>query len=120
VVAKLEGLQDARIIEVSDTFAAFEKFMLHWLCRAFEQGGTGADMLAIIQSRRNSFWFHDHRDGYEALTHAIALRASIAAAELHVETLDAGINRYVNTWHRADTAYRKFCLHVCAVTGRWR
>ncbi len=112
VAANLDGLHDTRTIEASDTFPAFEKFMIHRLCRAFENIGADASVLTSIQSRRSSFWFHDHADGYEALTHAIALRASIAAAELHVETIDTGINRYVNTWHRVDTAYRKFCLHV--------
>lgn len=29
-----------------------------------------------------------------------------------METADAGIARYMISWHQVDTAYRKFCLHL--------
>lgn len=112
VADQLDALEDIRKVEASDTFVAFEKFILHRLCRAFEKGGNDSTLLATIQSRRSSFWFNDHADGYEALTQAISLRHLIASAELKVESVDAGISRYVSTWYRIDTAYRRFQYHL--------
>ena len=112
VTAKLDALEDTREIEKSDTFAAFEKFMIHRLCRAFEKEVSGASLLTTIQSRRSSFWFPDHKDGYEALEQAVCLRELVASAELEVETVDAGIARYIGSWYQMDTAYRRFCFHL--------
>lgn len=109
---KLDALDGTRIIETSDAFPVFEKFIIHRLCRAFEKGAAEATLLATIQGRRTSFWFTEHRHGYEALEQAIILRQLLESAELTVESIDAGITRYISTWHRIDTAYRKFQLHL--------
>ncbi len=42
----------------------------------------------------------------------MVLRESVAAAELKIETIEAGIQRYVANWYRIDSAYRKFRLHA--------
>lgn len=109
---KLEALDGIRTIETSDTFPVFEKFIIHQLCRAFEAGATEANLLATIQSRRNSFWFAEHQHGYDAIEQAIVLRQLLAAAELKIESIEAGISRYISSWHRIDTAYRRFQLHL--------
>jgi uncharacterized protein (TIGR02687 family) len=112
VADKLDALDDLRPIEKSDTFLAFEKFILHRLCRVFEKGDPEPALLTIIQQRRNSFWFADHQHGYEALEQAVILRQLLAAAELKIESIEAGISRYMASWHRIDTAYRRFHYHL--------
>lgn len=112
ITTKLDGLSDMRVIDKSDTFAAFEKFIIYRLCRAFEKGDTDSNLLSAIQSRRSSFWFPDHKDGYEALEQAVNVRQLIASAELIMETIDLGIARYIASWNRIDTAYRSFSYHV--------
>ena len=111
VVAKLNSAEDVRLVEKSDTFRAFEKFIIHGLCRAFDQGKPGSVLAGTINARRSSFWFSDHEAGYEALAAGIELRELLGSAELSVESLDAGVTRYVASWHRVDAAYRRFCLH---------
>lgn len=112
VVGALTGLDDARAVGDSDVFATFEKFVLHGLVRAFVANAPSADLLATIEARRMSFWFPAHADGYEAISHAIAFRNAMSALELKIDSIDVGVSRYVNTWHRVDTAYRKFCFYV--------
>ncbi|MDS4030302.1 MAG: BREX-1 system phosphatase PglZ type A, partial [Candidatus Contendobacter sp.] len=112
VTAQLETLDDPKRIEAADTFPAFEKFFIHRLCRAFEAGATSPDLLPTLQQRRNSFWYPHHAGGYRALEQAIALRDGINAADLTLDSLDAGLARYVTAWHRIDTAYRRFCHHL--------
>jgi uncharacterized protein (TIGR02687 family) len=108
---RLNDMGDVQKLGSSDTFEAFDKYILHWLCRAFVKGGDDAVLLDVIQTRRGTFWFSEYAHGYEALAQAIALRDLVASAELKVESIDAGVNRYVERWHHIDTAYRKFCYH---------
>ncbi len=112
VAEALDALDDILSVEKADTFAAFEKFILHRLCRTFEQSGSEPSLLTSIQYRRNSFWFADHQHGYEALEQAISLRQLLAAAELNIENIEVGISRYMASWHRIDTAYRRFHYHL--------
>ena len=112
IAAKLESLEDPRQVEAFDTFGVLEKFMLKRLCTLLEKNASETEILTAIQTRRRSFWFADHTDGYEALSHAVALRELIANTELRVDTIDAGLKCYVAGWHRVDTAYRKFHLHL--------
>lgn len=110
---QLEALDDARAIGSNDTFPAFERFFLHQLCRAFEDETLpAADLLIRIQQRLRSFWHADHLHGYAALQQAVQLRQLLAAAELQVESIGAGIKRYTTRWHLIDRAYRKFHFHA--------
>jgi uncharacterized protein (TIGR02687 family) len=112
VAAALEDLADQSALGEWDTFEVFERFTLHRLCQAFEVGVAAELLRETIHARRDSFWYPDHRDGYAALEHAVELRESIAAAELMVESVDAGVSRYTGSWWRIDTAYRRCILHL--------
>jgi uncharacterized protein (TIGR02687 family) len=111
ISGRLNDLDSPATIGEWDVFEVVDKYVLHWLCKGFAQGIPDAELRATIERRRGSFWFHEHKDGYEALARAIELRELVGAAELQVESVDAGITRYLATWHRIDTAYRRFYLH---------
>jgi uncharacterized protein (TIGR02687 family) len=103
----LGELDERGTIGNSDTFEIFEKFTLHRLCQAFAKGAAAVDLRAIMQERRSSFWRSEHEHGYAALENAVELRELLAAADLAVDSLAAGFNRYVATWWRLDLAYRQ-------------
>jgi uncharacterized protein (TIGR02687 family) len=110
---QLDALDDMRALGSSDTFPLVEQFFLHRLCGAYESESLpAAELLARIQQRRGSFWYGDHQHGYAALEEAVTLRQLLAAAELRIESIEAGIQRYTGTWHRIDAAYRKFHFHA--------
>lgn len=96
----------------SDTFEVFEKFTLHRLCAGFAHGRSAADLREIIEGRRQSFWYPDHEDGYQAVDHAIELRELLASAELAMDSVDDGVARYLASWWRIDHAYRRCTLHL--------
>lgn len=111
IADQLNDVESPAVIGDWDSFEAIEKFVIHRLCQGFKRGVPDAELRATIESRRGSFWFSEHRNGYEALAQAIELRELVDAAELHVESVEAGIARYLASWYRIDTAYRRFCLH---------
>jgi len=103
----LDGLNERADLGDSDVFEIFEKFTLHRLCQSFEKGAAAADLRAAIQQRRTSFWRREHEHGYKALESAVELRELLAGAELTMDSLATGANRYVNSWWRIDKAYRR-------------
>jgi uncharacterized protein (TIGR02687 family) len=96
----------------SDTFEIFERFTLHRLCQSFEKGAAATDIRAVIQQRRGSFWFEGHQHGYAALEQAVEMRELLASAELTVDSVASGVNRYMASWWRIDMAYRLCTLHL--------
>jgi len=120
----LDSVEDLSLLGDSDTFPVVERFFLHRLCQDFEGASIqGAELLALIQQRTTSFWYGDHQHGYAALQQAVMLRQLLEGVDLVMDSLATGIQRYAATWHRIDTAYRKFHFHArsygqIALTGR--
>ena len=112
IAGALARVEEVKSLGDWDTFAAFEKFTLHRLCRLFENGAAAVDVRDGIQQRRTSFWFPTHRDGYAALENAVDLRELLAGAELGVDSVDTGLRRYTASWWRIDQAYRRCMWHL--------
>lgn len=104
----LDRMDERTAIGDSDTFELFEKFTLQRLCKAFERGMPANELRAVILQRRASFWQSEHKHGYAAVEQAVELRELLAAAELSMDSLDAGLKRYVATWWKIDRAYRLY------------
>ena len=111
VADRLQGLADPAALESADIYPAYERWTLAWLRDAFGRGEAAARLRVVLDSRRRSFWFSEHADGYEALARAITLREGLAGLELSVPSVEAGITRYAERWHRIDADYRAYCRH---------
>jgi len=96
----------------ADTFESFDKYVLHSLCGEFEAGADGRKIRERIQQRRSSFWHGQYEHGYEAINQAVELRELLKSAELSVESIDSGIERYIASWWKIDKAYRKARFHL--------
>ena len=107
IATALGAMDDRKSIGDCDTFEIFEKFTLHQLCQSFASGTSATNLRAVIQSRRASFWQPEHQHGYAALEQAVELRELLASAELTVDSVAGGFNRYVASWWRIDQAYRR-------------
>jgi len=96
----------------SDTFECFDKYVLHSLCGEFEAGADGKKIREGIQKRRSSFWHCQYEHGYQVINQAVELRELLNSAEISVESIDSGIERYMASWWKIDRAYRKACFHL--------
>ena len=112
VASELEALSERANVGSWDTFEAFEKFTLHRLCDAFAKEASAGELRSAIQQRRASFWFKQYQHGYDALEQAVELRELLAAADLTVDSVEAGVVRYTTTWWRIDMAYRRCTRHL--------
>jgi uncharacterized protein (TIGR02687 family) len=107
IATALDAGEERKALGAWDTFEIFDKFTLHQLCTAFAKGAPAPDLRAVVQTRRASFWQPQHAHGYAALEQAVELRELLASAELTVDSLAGGVNRYVASWWRIDLAYRR-------------
>ncbi|MFM2243739.1 MAG: hypothetical protein RLZ97_2595 [Verrucomicrobiota bacterium] len=112
VAARLDASSDRIELGDADAFEIFDKFMIHRLCRGFESHQGAEKLLGPIQERRHSFWYPAHEHGYQAISQAVELRELLARAELSMDSVDAGLERYRASWWKIDRAYRRFSYHA--------
>lgn len=108
----LDALEDPLRLADWDTFESFERYSLRRLCKSFEAEGAATDLIEGIRQRRSSFWYLEHEAGYAALEHAVELRELLASIELTVDSVDAGLTRYIGSWWKLDQAYRLCVLNL--------
>lgn len=112
VAARLDATGEGYELGDADAFEIFDKFVIHRLCRGFEAHHEADKLLAPIQDRRQSFWYPAHEHGYQAIAQAVELRELLARAELSMDSIDAGLERYRASWWKIDRAYRRFSYHA--------
>jgi TIGR02687 family protein len=75
---------------------------------------SAGDCANIIWRRRNTHWFREFADFYEALYYASQFMNELDNADLRMDSMPDGIHKYQNTWYQLDQYYRKFIFHVRA------
>jgi uncharacterized protein (TIGR02687 family) len=71
-----------------------------------------AEVLTLIRQRRQSHWYANYRDLYEAIGSAAEFQQAMAQVTLGMVSLTEGVQRYAKTWFRIDQLYRKFIWHM--------
>ena len=71
-----------------------------------------AEVLTLIRQRRQSHWYANYRDLYEAIGFAAEFQQAMAQVTLGMISLAEGVQRYTKTWFRIDQLYRKFIWHM--------
>jgi uncharacterized protein (TIGR02687 family) len=112
VAARLDASGEGYALGDADAFEIFDKFVIHRLCRGFESHHGADKLLGPIQARRQSFWYPAHEHGYQAIAQAVELRELLSRAELSMDSVDAGLERYRASWWKIDRAYRLFSYHA--------
>jgi len=109
-----EKLSETEALDLrsSDTFELFDKFEIHSMASDFDHPGADDRIKATILQRRQSFWYNQHKHGYQALLQAVLLRELIAKADLSIDSFDGGLKRYTSTWWKVDQAYRRCIFHL--------
>jgi len=75
---------------------------------------SAGECAKLIWNRRNTHWFSEFSDIYEAVYYASQFIAELDQADLRMGSLADGIQKYHNTWYRLDQYYRKFIFHMRA------
>lgn len=110
--------RDFRDVLELDYFRLIDLKILSSLVHVVEQRtASHADLAAWIRQRRQTHWFSEFHHLYEAVESASHFLHALEEANLTMESLADGINRYATSWFRLDQFYRKF-IHHCRQSGQ--
>jgi len=70
-----------------------------------------SDITATIYQRRTCHWYARFRDAYECINFAAQFIYTLAEANLSMDSIADGIQKYSQTWFRLDQYYRKVIYH---------
>jgi uncharacterized protein (TIGR02687 family) len=105
--------RDFRKLVEADQFEAIDKALIIALAQEVaNRTSSPADVQGWIRQRRQSHWFSEYRDLYEAISHAAAFQQALAQTTLGMTSLAEGVRLYASTWFVVDQLYRKFVFHM--------
>jgi uncharacterized protein (TIGR02687 family) len=70
-----------------------------------------SDITSTIYQRRTCHWYDLFRDAYECINFAAQFIYTLAEANLSMDSIADGIQKYSQTWFRLDQYYRKVIYH---------
>lgn len=100
------------LIEV-DYFELIDRKILSDLVKAVVGHTVSAGDVALwVRQRRQGHWYGEYRDLYEAIEYAAAFMQLLGEANLEMNSLADGVQRYCGSWYQLDQRYRKFIYHM--------
>ena len=100
------------LIEV-DYFRLIDQKIISDLVRAVSAHTISSSDIALwVRQRRQGHWYKEYRHLYEAIDYAAQFIFALSEANLEMESLADGVQRYSHYWYRIDQLYRKFIYHV--------
>lgn len=100
------------LIEV-DYFRLIDQKIISDLVRAVSARTISSSDVALwVRQRRQGHWYKEYRHLYDAIDYAAQFIYALSEANLEMESLADGVQRYSHYWYRIDQLYRKFIYHV--------
>lgn len=73
---------------------------------------SSGDVAIWVRQRRKGHWYREYRHLYEAVDYAAQFTHVLGEANLAMDSLAEGVQRYSRFWYQLDQLYRKFTYHV--------
>ena len=98
-----------------DTFRIIDQKILSDLVKqVLERTISASACENLIWKRRNTHWYDEFEDMYQAIYYGSQFLVLLEKTELSVRSLEDGFQKYINTWYKLDQQYRKFIYHARA------
>jgi uncharacterized protein (TIGR02687 family) len=109
---KLQTL-DYRKLGAVDEFEAIDRKVLSELVRELVARTVSAqDVEQCIRLRRQGHWFSHYQHVYLAIEHGAQFIQQLDLAQLEMNSLADGVQKYTQSWYQLDQRYRKFTYHA--------
>jgi len=107
------GKRDFRNLIELDYFRLIDQKIISDLVRAvIGRTVTSGDVALWVRQRRQGHWYDEFRDLYEAIEFGARFIQMLGEANLTMDSLADGVQRYSRAWFQIDQLYRKFTYHV--------
>jgi uncharacterized protein (TIGR02687 family) len=105
--------RDLRALAEVDYFRLVEKKVLSALARkVVDRTISAGECAQYVRQRKSSHWYSEYESHYQAIDYASQFMELLGHTDLSVPSLEAGVSRYTESWHRLDFCYRKFHYHA--------
>ncbi len=105
--------RDFRELIELDYFRLIDQKIISDMVKAVTSRTVSSGDVAIwVRERRQGHWYGEFRHLYEAVDVAAQFMNFLGEAELTMESLADGVQRYSRSWYQLDQLYRKFTYHV--------
>lgn len=105
--------RDYRQLIELDYFRLIDQKILNDLVKSVTDRTISAgDCAVLVRQRRQSHWYKDFEHLYEAVAYAAQFVHTLNEANLTMDSMEDGIERYSKFWYKLDQLYRKFTFHV--------
>lgn len=106
--------RDFRDLIELDYFRLIDMKIISDLTKAIvDRTVSSGDVTLWVRQRRQGHWYEKFQHYYQALDYASRFLQELSDAQLTVDSLVSGIQRYSQQWYRIDQLYRKFIYHLC-------
>jgi uncharacterized protein (TIGR02687 family) len=107
------GKRDFRNLIELDYFRLIDQKIISDLVHAVVgRTVTSGDVALWVRQRRQGHWYDEFRDLYEAIEFGARFIQMLGEANLTMDSLADGVQRYSRAWFQLDQLYRKFTYHV--------
>lgn len=105
--------RDFRELIELDYFRLIDQKIISDLVRAVAaRTASSGDVAIWVRQRRQGHWYREYRHLYEAVDYAAQFTHALGEAQLSMDSLAEGVQRYSRFWYQLDQLYRKFTYHV--------
>ncbi len=105
--------RDFRKLIDLDTFRLIDQKIISDLVReVVSRTVSSGDVSLWARQRRQGHWYREFRHLYEAVDYAAQFIHALGEANLTMDSLRDGVQRYSRSWYKLDQLYRKFSYHV--------
>ena len=105
--------RDFRELTELDYFRLIDQKIISDLVRAVaSRTVSSGDVSLWVRQRRQGHWYREYRHLYEAVDYAAQFTHALGEANLTMDGLAEGVQRYSRFWYLLDQLYRKFIYHV--------
>jgi len=108
----LAGRDFRNLVEL-DYFEVIDRKVIRDLVGSVEERTiSSGDCTLLVRQRRQSHWYSMFEHEYAAVDCAAQFFHALDSAQLSMDSLAEGVERYAVSWYRIDQLYRQFIYHV--------
>jgi uncharacterized protein (TIGR02687 family) len=98
-----------------DYFSLIDLKIIHDLIQAVSNRTIAThEVINIVRQRQQGYWYRKFKHLYEVVNYASQFIQVLDEANLSIESLKDGLEKYCQSWFKIDQLYRKFIYHLVA------
>ncbi|MEA5536782.1 BREX-1 system phosphatase PglZ type A [Crocosphaera sp. XPORK-15E] len=110
---KLNQRYYQELLEI-DYFRLIDQKIIHDLVQAVSDRTIATNEVTnnIVRQRKQGHWYREFEHFYEAINYASQFIHVLDEANLSIESIKDGFEKYCKSWFKIDQLYRKFIFHI--------